>query len=76
MEVKFRIGEQVDKIAGGEVDDPHHGISNPSHEIEKTIQADWLVRRLPLVLVSYDYLQYLGSISRLNACNRIPFKLP
>ena len=36
----FRIGEQVDKIAGGEVDDPHHGISNPSHEIEKTIQAD------------------------------------
>ena len=23
MEVKFRIGEQVDKIAGGEVDDPH-----------------------------------------------------
>ena len=35
MEVKFRIGQREEKIAGGELDDPHHGISNPSHEIEK-----------------------------------------
>ena len=33
MEVKFRIGEQVEKIAGGELDDPHHGIPYLSHEV-------------------------------------------
>ena len=43
MEVKFRIGRREEKIAGGELDDPHHGTSNPSHGIEKpidTIQVD------------------------------------
>jgi len=33
MEIKFRIGGKVEKIAGGEFDAPHHGISNPSHKI-------------------------------------------
>jgi len=32
MEVKFRIGQREEKIAGGELDDPHGGTSNPSHE--------------------------------------------
>ena len=33
MEVKFRIGQREEKIAGGELDAPHGGIPNPSHEI-------------------------------------------
>ena len=33
MEVKFRIGRREEKIAGGELDDPHDGIPNPSHKI-------------------------------------------
>ena len=40
MEVKFRIGEREEKIAGGELDDLHHGIPYPSRGIEKTIQED------------------------------------
>ena len=36
MEVKFRIGGEMEEIAGGESVYPHHGISYPSHEIEET----------------------------------------
>ena len=33
MEVKFRIGQREEEIAGGQLDAPHDGISNPSHKI-------------------------------------------
>jgi len=32
MEVKFRIGQREEKIAGGELDDPHQS-TYPVHEL-------------------------------------------
>ena len=56
MEVEFRIEEKVKGTHGGRDPYPHDGIPYPSHEIEETIQDDWLVRGLSLVLISYDYI--------------------
>jgi hypothetical protein len=39
MEVKFRMGQREEKIAGGEFDAPHNGIPNPSHIVTKTIST-------------------------------------
>ena len=53
MEVKFRIGEQVEKIAGGEVDDPH--------------QSTYPVGLMPSVRVAFNYVhtwQYMSLTHR------------
>jgi len=40
MEIKFRIGEKVEGTHRGQDLSLPDDISNPSHEIEKTIQED------------------------------------